>query len=103
MEQKPWNGVEFMDKFIAHVERGLEAIKQDHADQRGFPALARQHAYSKEQVSAAVVMYVTACHRMAIRCGIDQKAYAEALKEAQEKAQAEELAAIIINKIIKGA
>ena len=103
MEQKPWNGVEFMDKFIAQVEKGLEAMKQDHADQRVLPTLTRQLAYSKENVSAVVVMYVTACHRIAIRCGIDRSAYAKALKEAQEKAQAEELAAIIINSIIKGA
>ena len=103
MEQKPWNGVEFMDKFIAHVEKGLEAMKQDHADQGVLPTLTRQHVYSKENVSAAVVMYVAACHRIAIRCGIDRSAYAKALKEAQEKAQAEELAAIIINKIINGA
>lgn len=103
MEQKPWNGVEFMDKFIAQVEKGLEAMKQGHASQKVYPTLARQQAYSKENVSAAVVMYVAACHKMAIRCGIDRSAYAKALKEAQEKAQAEELAAIIINKIINGA
>lgn len=103
MEQKPWNGVEFMDKFIAQVEKGLEAMKQDHADQRWLPTLTRHRVYNKENVSAAVVMYVTASHRIAIRCGIDRSAYAKALKEAQEKAQAEELAAIIINKIINGA
>jgi hypothetical protein len=94
MEQKPWNGVEFMDKFIAQVEKGLDAMKQDHASQKVCPTLARLQQ---------VVMYVTACHKMAIRCGIDRSAYAKALKEAQEKAQAEELAAIIVNKIINGA
>lgn len=103
MEQKPWNGVEFMDKFIALAEEGLKCMKQDHAEQRGFPLRERQVAYSEKNIAACVVMYITACHRMAMRSNIDQKAYAEALKAAREKAEAQNATLEIIRRIIKGA
>lgn len=83
-----WDGVAFMDKWIAKLEEGMKCLKEDHAEQKVLSPEDRAVVYQKEEVAKVVVMMVVATYRSALQSGIDEQTYVNALREQKERAAA---------------
>jgi hypothetical protein len=82
----PFDGLVFMDKYIAELEEMLRCIKADDAEQR---AEGKTDAFSEQQLADMVSYVAKGVTMSAIACGLSRESIKAALVASRLRDQAE--------------